>query len=151
MTAVIRMPRLDRVLSAVVFGPVGIGTGIAVASVAFAPGASARVSCLVLGAAFAALGTVVSVRLPHVAVRLTEDRLEVVGFLLSWTAPRDGITTVLDDAFVEWHDDHGIERRRQMWMLTQAWEDDGSPFARYWRWRREALLQVRAWAGARAV
>lgn len=55
-----------------------------------------------------------SVRLPRLAVRLTEDRLEYVGFLLSWSAPRAGIDTVLDVAFVEWHDEHGIDHRRQI-------------------------------------
>jgi hypothetical protein len=113
----IRPPRLDRVLSVIVFGPVGIGTGVAVASVAFSPGASARAFVFVLGLVLAAIA----------------------------------ITTVLDDAFVEWRDDDGTEHRRQIWMLTQAWEDDGTKFAPLWRWRRAALLEVRAWAGARAV
>ena len=151
MTILIRPPRLDRVLTAVVFGPVVIGTGIVLASVAFDPGASAQVFCFVLGAAFVALGTVVSVRLPRVAVRLTEDRLEYVGFLVSWSAPRAGIDTVLDDAFVEWHDEHGADHRRQIGLLTRARDDDGAKTAPLWRWRREGLLQVRAWADARAV
>ncbi|WP_420368504.1 hypothetical protein [Curtobacterium sp. L1-20] len=151
MTTVVRPPRLDRVLFVVAFGPVGIGTGIAVASVAFVPGASARVFCFVLGAAFVAVGTVVSVRLPRVGIRMTDDRLEYVGFLVSWRAPRSGIRAVLDDAFVEWRDEHDVEHRRQLWVLTPAYEDDGTVFARYWRWRRAGLLQVRAWADARAV
>lgn len=92
MTTTIRPPRLDRVLNTVVFGPVAVGTGIVLASVAFVPGVSARVFCFVLGAAVVALGTVVSVRLPRVAVRLTEDRLEYVGFLLSWSARGPGST-----------------------------------------------------------
>lgn len=92
-----------------------------------------------------------SVRLPRVAVRLTEDRLEYVGFLLSWSAPRAGIDTVLDDAFVEWHDEHGIDHRRQIGLLTRARGDDGSKTAPLWRWRRAGLLRVRAWADARAV
>lgn len=151
MTTTIRQPRSDRVLNTVVFGPVAVGTGIVLASVAFVPGVSARVLCFVLGAAVVALGTVVSVRLPRVAVRLTDDRLEYVGFLLSWSAPRAGIDTVLDDAFVEWRDERGVEHRRQIGLLTRAWEDDGTRFAPLWRWRREGLLRVRAWADARAV
>jgi hypothetical protein len=150
VTTTIRPPRLDRVLNTVVFGPVAVGTGIVLASVAFVPGVSARVFCFVLGAAVVALGTVVSVRLPRVAVRLTEDRLEYVGFLLSWSAPRAGIDTVLDDGFVEWRDERGVEHRRQIGLLTRAWEDDGTRFAPLWRWRREGLLRVRAWADARA-
>lgn len=147
----IRPPRLDCVLNIIVFGPVGIGTGVAVASVAFSPGVSARVFVFVLGVVFAATATWVLVRLPRVAVRLSDDVLRYEGFLLSWTAPRSGITAVLDDAFVEWRDDCGTGHRRQIWMLTQAWEADGTRFAPLWRWRRAALLEVRAWAGARAV
>jgi hypothetical protein len=143
VTILIRPPRPDRVLTAVVFGPVVVGTGIVLASIATDPDASARVFCFVLGAAVVALGTVVSVRLPRVAVRLTEDRLEYVGFLLSWSAPRAGIDTVLDDGFVEWRDERGVVRRRQIWLLTQAWQDDGTRFAPLWRWRREGLLRVR--------
>jgi len=151
VTTVVRPPRLDRVLSAVAFGPVGFGTGVAVASVAFVPGASARVFCFVLGAAFVALGIVVCLRLPRVAIRLTDESLEYVGFIASWRAPRSGITAVLDDAFVEWRDEQDVEHRRQLWLLTPAYVDDGTRFARYWRWRRAGLLQVRDWAGARAV
>ena len=147
----IRPPRLDRVLNIIVFGPVGIGTGTAVVSVAFSPGASARVFVFILGVVFAAIATWVLVRLPRLGVQLCGDTLRYHGFLISWSAPRDGITTVLDDAFVEWRDDGGTEHRRQIWMLTQAWEDDGTKFAPLWRWRRAALLEVRAWAGARAV
>lgn len=150
MTA-IRPPRLDRVLAFVAFCPVTIATGIALGSVAFVPGSSARGFILVLGVACVGIGVWVTIRLPRVAVRLTDDTLRYDGFLLSWSAPRSGITTVLDDAFVEWRDDSGTEHRRQIWMLTQAWEDDGTKFAPLWRWRRAALLEVRAWAGARAV
>ncbi|SFF62277.1 hypothetical protein [Curtobacterium sp. YR515] len=147
----IRPPRLDRVLAFVVLCPVMIGTGIALGSVAFVPGASARAFVLVLGVACVAIGVWATVRVPRVAVRLSDDALRYEGFLLSWTAPRSGITAVLDDAFVEWRDDGGTEHRRPIWMLTQAWEDDGTKFAPLWRWRRAALLEVRAWAGARAV
>lgn len=147
----IRPPRLDRVLNLIVFGPVFIGTGIAVAAVAFVPGASARVFVFVLGTVFVVSGAWVTIRLPRVAIHLSEDELRYVGFLVSWRVPRSGITTVLDDAFVEWHDAAGTEHRRQLWLLTRAYRDDGTVFARYWRWRREALLQVRDWAGARAV
>ncbi|SBN64374.1 hypothetical protein AAEP80_17010 [Curtobacterium sp. L3-7] len=147
----IRPPRLDRVLNLIVFGPVVIGTGIAVAAVAFVPGASARVFVFVLGAVFVVAGAWVTIRLPRVAIHLSEDELRYVGFLVSWRAPRAGITTVLDDAFVEWHDAAGAGHRRQLWLLTAAYRDDGTVFARYWRWRREALLHVRDWAGARAV
>ncbi|MBT1606831.1 hypothetical protein [Curtobacterium flaccumfaciens] len=147
----IRPPRLDRTLTAVVFGPVIIGTGVTLASVAFLPGASVRVFVFILGAAFIAGGTWATARLRRVAVHLCDDTLRYSGFLSSWTAPRAGITAVLDDAFVEWRDDHGAEHRRQIWMLTRAWEDDGTKFAPLWRWRREALLEVRAWAAAREV
>lgn len=147
----IRPPRLGRVLAFVVLCPVMIGTGIALGSVAFVPGASARAFVLVLGVAFVAIGVWATVRVPRVAVRLSDDVLRYEGFLLSWTAPRSGISAVLDDAFVEWRDDGGTEHRRQIWMLTQAWEADGTKFAPLWRWRRAALLEVRAWAGARAV
>lgn len=143
----IRPPRLDRILNAVVFGPVFVGTGVAVAAVAFVPGASVRVFVFVLGAAFVAGGIWVTARLPRVAVHLSDDVLRYSGFLVSWEAPRSGITTVLDDAFVEWDDPSGARRRRQIGMLTRAWQDDGTKFAPLWRWRREALLQVRAWAG----
>lgn len=143
----IRPPRLDRILNAVVFGPVFVGTGVAVAAVAFVPGASVRVVVFVLGAAFVAGGIWVTARLPRVAVHLSDDTLRYSGFLVSWEAPRSGITTVLDDAFVEWDDPSGAQRRRQIGMLTRAWQDDGTKFAPLWRWRREALLQVRAWAG----
>jgi len=139
------------VLSAVTFGPVVIGTGVVLASVPFVPGASARVFCFVLGAAFVVVGVVASVRLPRVAIRLTDEWLEYVGFLVSWRAPRSAITTVLDDGFVEWRDAAGRGHRRQLWLLTPAYEDDGTVFARYWRWRRAGLLQVRAWADARAA
>lgn len=147
----IRLPRLDRVLALVVFGPVWIGTGIALVSVAFVPGSSAHVFVVVLGAVFVAGGIWTSSRVPRVGVQLTEDTLRYDGYLLSWSAPRAGVSAVLDDGFVEWHDGAGAEHRRQIWMLTQARKDDGSRFARYWLWRREALLDVRQWAGARGV
>jgi len=147
----IRPPRLDRILNRIVFGPVMIGTGVALAGVAFVPGASARVFVFVLGVAFIAGGTWATARLRRVAVHLCDDTLRYSGFLSSWTAPRAGITAVLDDASVEWHDDHGAEHRRQIWLLTRAREDDGTKFAPLWRWRREALLEVRAWAAAREV
>jgi len=147
----IRPPRLDRILNRIVFGPVMIGTGVALASVAVVPGASAPVFVLVLGAAFIAGGIWATARTRHVAVHLSDDTLRYSGFLSSWTAPRAGITAVLDDAFVEWRDDHGAEHRRQIWLLTRAREDDGTKFAPRWRWRREALLEVRAWAAAPEV
>ncbi|MBT1681479.1 hypothetical protein [Curtobacterium flaccumfaciens] len=122
---------------------------------AFVPGASARVFVFLLGAASIAGGTCAMARTRHVAVHLSDDTLRYSGFFLSWTAPRAGITAVLDDAFVEWRDDHGAEHRRQIWLLTRARararEDDGTKFAPRWRWRREALLEVRAWAAAPEV
>lgn len=147
----IRPPRLDRILNLIVFGPVMIGTGVALASVAFVPGASARVFVFVLGVAFIAGGTWATARLRRVAVHLSDETLRYSGFLSSWTAPRAGITAVLDDAYVEWRDDRGVGHRRQIWLLTRAWEDDGTRFAPLWRWRREALLEVRAWAAAHEV
>jgi hypothetical protein len=147
----IRPPRFERLLTLVVFGPVFIGIGITLAAVALVPGASSRGFVVVLGVAFVAGGLWTSIRQPRVAVHLSDDRLRYSGFFVSWDAPRAGITTVLDDAFVEWRDDHGVEHRRQMWLLTRAWEDDGTKFAPLWRWRREALLQVRAWAAAHEV
>ena len=147
----LRPPRLDRVLAFIVFGPVWIGTGLALASVAFVPGASARVFVLVVGAAFVAGGIWTTIRLSRVAVHLSDDTLRYDGLLVSWTAPRAGISAVLDDAFVEWRDASGAEHRRQIWMLTMAWRDDGTKFAPLWRWRREALIDVRRWAGAPAV
>jgi hypothetical protein len=147
----IRAPRWQRVLSLIVFGPVDISVGVAVAAVAFVPGSSAKVFVFVLGAGLAALGLVLTVRAPRVAVHLSQDTLRYDGFLVSWEAPRAAITTVLDDAFVEWRDAAGRERRRQIGLLTQAQQDDGTTFAPLWRWRREALLRVREWAGARAV
>ena len=147
----IRPPRPDRILNLIVFGPVMIGTGVALAGVAFVPGASTRVFVVVLGAACIAGGIWATARTRHVAVHLSDDTLRYSGFFVSWTAPRAEITTVLDDAFVEWRDDHGAGHRRQIWLLTRAQEDDGTKFARLWRWRREALLEVRAWAAAREV
>ncbi|WP_144751496.1 hypothetical protein [Curtobacterium pusillum] len=147
----LRPPRLDRVLAFIVFGLVWIGTGISLATVAFVPGASARVFVLVVGTAFVAGGLWTTIRLGRVAVHLSHDALRYDGFLVSWTAPRAGISAVLDDALVEWHDASGAEHRRQIWMLTSAWRDDGTIFAPLWRWRREALLEVRRWAGAPAV
>jgi hypothetical protein len=146
VTTTIRPPKLDRVLNAIVMGPVFIGTGIAIALAATAPDASARAFLVVLGVAFVATGIWLTSRLPRLAVHLTDDELRYHGFLVSWTAPREGITAVLDDAWVEWRDPAGRGRRRQLGLLTRAWEDDGTTFAPRWRWRREALLQVRAWA-----
>jgi hypothetical protein len=147
----IRPPRLERILNLIVFGPVMIGTGVALASVAFVPGASARVFVFVLGVAFIAGGTWATARLRRVAVHLSDKTLRYSGFLSSWTAPRAGVTAVLDDAYVEWRDDRGVDHRRQIWLLTRAWEDDGTRFAPLWRWRREALLEVQAWAATHGV
>lgn len=113
MTA-IRPPRLDRVLGFVAFCPVMIGAGIALSSVAFVPGSSARGFVLVLGVVFVGIGVWGTIRLPRVAVRLTDDMLRYDGFLMRWSVPRSGITVVLDDAFVEWRDDRGTEHRRQI-------------------------------------
>ena len=136
MTTTIRPPKLDCVLNAIVMGPVLAGTGVAIALAATAPDASARVFLVVLGAAFVATGIWLTSRLPRVAVHLADDELRYDGFLVSWTIPRAGITAVLDDAWVEWRDTAGRDRRRQIGLLTRAWEDDGTKFARYWRWRR---------------
>ncbi|WP_267423986.1 MULTISPECIES: hypothetical protein [unclassified Curtobacterium] len=145
MTTTIRPPKLDRVINVIVMGPVFIGTGVTIALAATSPDASARVFLVVLGAVFVATGIWLTSRLPRVAVHLTDDALRYDGFLVSWTLPRSGITAVLDDAWVEWRDTAGRERRRQIGLLTRAWEDDGTKFAPYWRWRREALLRVREW------
>ncbi|MBF4583443.1 hypothetical protein ITJ54_12270 [Curtobacterium sp. VKM Ac-2865] len=146
MTTTIRPPKLDRVLNVIVMGPVFMGTGVAIALAATSPDASARVFLAVRGAVFVATGIWLTSRLPRVSVQLLDDELRYDGFLVSWTLPREGITAVLDDAWVEWRDPAGRERRRQIGLLTRAWEDDGTKFAPYWRWRREALLQVREWA-----
>jgi len=138
-------------LAVVLFGPVVIGTGVAVAIAAVVSGASARGVVVVLGAALVVVGIWAVVRLPRVAVHLSDDTLRYSGFLVSWTAPRGEITAVLDDAHIEWREPSGARRRRQIWMLNQAWEDDGTRFASVWRWRREALLEVRDWALARTV
>jgi len=138
-------------LAVVLFGPVVTGTGVAVAITAIVSGASVRGLLVALGAALVAVGIWAVVRLPRVAVHLSDDTLRYSGFLVSWTAPRGEITAVLDDAYIEWREPFGARRRRQIWMLTQAWEDDGTMFASLWRWRREALLEVRDWALARTV
>ncbi|WIE74951.1 hypothetical protein [Curtobacterium sp. MCSS17_007] len=147
----VRAPRWERILTVVVLGPLVICTGIALLSVVFIPGSSARATVGALGALLVITGSVLSVRASRVGVRLSDDELRYDGFLVSWRAPRDGITTVLDDGSVEWRDDRGAGQRRQIWLLTQAWEDDGTRFAQLWRWRREGLLRVRDWAAARAV
>lgn len=136
---------------AIVSGPVGIGSGVALTSVALVPDAPARGLVLVLGVALTTIAIWISIRLPRLGVHLSGETLRYDGFLVSWSVRRDAIRTVLDDGFVEWSDDSGREHRRQVWMLAQAWEDDGTKFARSWRWRRAALLEVRAWAGARSV
>ncbi|MCJ1714620.1 hypothetical protein ACLBWP_05990 [Microbacterium sp. M1A1_1b] len=151
MSTAIRAPRWQRVVTAVVLGPVLVGTGLAVGAVAFVPGASARAFVAVLGVAFVVGGVWLCIRLPRVAIRLDDDTLRYDGFLVSWTAPRAGITTVLDDCFVEWQDAAGRQRRRQLWMLAPAYRDDGTKTAPLWRWRRQALLQVRDWAHARST
>lgn len=148
---VVRPPRWQRVLNAIVMGPLMVIVGGFVASVAFEPEASARGFVFVLGSLFVVIGVWSLVRSRNVGVHLSDETLQYRGFLLSWSAPRAGITTVLDDAFVEWRDGRGDEHRRQMWLLARAWEDDGTKFAPLWRWRREGLLAVRGWAGARAV
>lgn len=146
----VRPPRLDRVLYVIVFGPVWIGTGTAIALAGLSPDAASRVFLVVLGTVFVVTGVAIVVRLRRVAIHLSDDTLRYDGFLVSWSAPRAGITVVLDDTSVEWHDPSGHEHRRQLWMLAPAYRDDGTVFARHWRWRREGLLQVRAWAAASA-
>lgn len=148
---IVRPPRWERLLNAIVLGPLMIIVGGFVTSVVFEPEASAKGFVFVLGSVFVVIGVWSLVRTRRVGVHLSEDTLRYHGFLLSWSAPRAGITTVLDDAFVEWRDRHGDEHRRQMWLLTRAAEDDGTTFAPLRRWRREGLLTVREWAGARAV
>ncbi|WJX98568.1 hypothetical protein [Curtobacterium sp. 458] len=103
------------------------------------------------GAICALPGAWAAVRAPSVRVQLTDDHLRYQGWFVSWTAPRRSIAVVLDDATVEWRDGRGVGRRRHMPLLAQAWEDGGTKFAPLWRWRREGLLAVREWAGARAV
>ena len=147
----IRPPRLDRVLAVIVFGPVWMGTGTAIALAGLSPDAASRVFLVVLGAALVVTGVVLVVRLRRVAIHLSDDTLRYVGFLVSWSAPRAGITAVLDDTSVEWRDAAGHGRRRQLWVLAPAYRDDGTVFARHWRWRREGLLTVRDWSGARAT
>ncbi|WIB76735.1 hypothetical protein DEJ28_13890 [Curtobacterium sp. MCPF17_002] len=143
----VRAPRWERIANAVVFGPVMVGTGIVLAWVTSVPESSAKGFVLVLGVALVAAGVLVAVRAPRVAVHLSEDTLRYDGFLISWEARRADITSVLDDAFVEWRDSTGTQHRRQLWLLVRAWEDDGTRFARLWRWRRTGLMQVREWAG----
>jgi hypothetical protein len=146
VTTTIRPPRLDRILFVIVFGPVWIGTGLTLVSLALDPEASARAFLVVLGAVFVMSGVWLLVRLPRVAIHLSDDTLRYDGFLVSWSVPRAGITAVIDDTYVEWRDLSGNDRRRQLGMLAPAHRDDGTKFAPYWRWRREGLLQVRAWA-----
>ena len=121
-------------------------TGMALAGIV-----EGTVLITVIGSIGAVPSTWAAFRAPRVGVGLDADRLRYRGWVVWWTVPREAITAVLVDAFVEWRDDSGTEHRRQIWMLTQAWEDDGTKFAPLWRWRRAALLEVRAWAGARAV
>ncbi|PZF58344.1 hypothetical protein DEJ23_05650 [Curtobacterium sp. MCSS17_008] len=147
----IRAPRWERILTVVVLGPLTIATGAVVAAVAFDPGTAASGFVVVLGSALVVPGTWITVRARRVGVSLSDETFRYRGFLLSWSAPRRQITAVLDDAFVEWRDERGVEHRRQVWLLTQVWEDDGTKFAPLWRWRREGLLLIRAWADARAV
>ncbi|MBT2503610.1 hypothetical protein [Curtobacterium sp. ISL-83] len=146
----IRAPRWQRRLElgvSALLTVMGIGLGLAGRSEDGGAGAV----MVTVGALVGLPGIAMVLRWRGVAVRLSDTTLRYDGYLLSWQAPRDGITVVLDDATVEWRDGSGVEHRRQLWLLTQAWEDDGTRFAPIWRWRREALLAVREWAGARAV
>ncbi|WIB25678.1 hypothetical protein [Curtobacterium sp. MCSS17_015] len=147
---VIRAPRWERTANAAAVGPLQIVVGMVLIGVAFVPEASARAFVVVLGTLFVGLGLWMTVRAHRVAVRLEDQVLRYDGYVMSWSVPRSQITTVLDDGFVEWVDDDGRQHRRQIWLLTKAWEDDGTKFAPYWIWRREGLLRVRGWAGARA-
>ncbi|MCS6562389.1 MULTISPECIES: hypothetical protein [Curtobacterium] len=144
---VVRPPRWELVLTTSTLWILSaIGAATAAAGIVHGD-----VLLVVVGSVCAVPGGWAAVRAPRVGVRLAADQLRYEGWLVGWTAPRQAITVVLDDGSVEWRDGRGVEQRRHMAMLAQAWEDDGTKFAPYWRWRREGLLQVRQWAGARAV
>jgi hypothetical protein len=147
---VVRAPAGERTTNAVALGPLPIGVGAALIGVAFVPETSARVLVAVLGVIMVVFGAWTTSRARRVAVRLGDQELRYDGYVLSWSVPRAQITTVLDDGYVEWVDDAGRQRRRQIGLLTKAREDDGTKFAPYWIWRREGLLRVREWASGRA-
>jgi hypothetical protein len=147
---VIRAPAWERSANTAAIGPLQIVVGAVLFGVAAVPEASARVFVAVLGVLLVGCGAWTTSRARRVAVRLGEQELRYDGYLLSWSVPRRQITTVLDDGYVEWVDDVGRQRRRQIGLLTKAYEDDGTKFAPYWIWRREGLLRVREWAHARA-
>lgn len=145
---VIRAPRWEQVLTVIVLGPLTIATGVVGTAMAIDSDPAATGFVFVLASALVGLGAWITVRARGVGVYLSDETLRYRGFLLSWSVPRQQVTSVLDDAFVEWRDDRGVEHRRQVWLLTQAREDDGTRFAPLWRWRREGLLRVRHWADA---
>lgn len=147
---VIRAPARERSANTAALGPLQIVVGGVLVGVAFVPEASARVFVGILGLVMVGFGVWTTARARRVAVHLGDQELRYDGYVLSWSVPRAQITTVLDDGYVEWVDDAGRQRRRQIGLLTKAYEDDGSKFAPYWIWRREKLLRVREWADARA-
>jgi hypothetical protein len=147
---VVRAPARERTANTVALGPLPIGVGAVLVGVAFVREASARVLVAVLGVVVMAFGAWTTSRARRVSVRLGDQELRYDGYLLSWSVPRAQITTVLDDGYVEWVDDTGRQRRRQIGLLTKAYEDDGTKFAPHWIWRRDGLLRVREWAGGRA-
>ncbi|WP_439692379.1 hypothetical protein ACRQ4B_15990 [Curtobacterium sp. SP.BCo] len=152
MTTIVA-PRWERIANGVLFAFFTVA-GPFIGSAVFVPGSSAHGLLVSIAVVFVAIGVWGLARSPRVAVHLTDDELLIVGFFTTATIPRDAITVVLDDCTVEWTPpDHGDVRGRRsaIWLFRPAYQDDGSPFARFWRWRRDGLLQVRAWAHARAV
>ena len=147
---VIRAPEWERGANTAALGPLQIVVGAVLIAVAFVPEASARVFIVALGVLMVGFGAWTTARARRVAVRLGDEELRYDGYVLSWSVPRAQITTVLDDGYVEWVDETGHQRRRQIGLLTKAYEDDGTKFAPDWIWRREGLLRVREWAGDRA-
>lgn len=150
MTETITAPTWERVANIVVHA-ILVVTGVIVASVAWVPGSSAHGLVLVLGGGLAVAGVWLLVRAWRVAVVLTEDTLRVVGFFVTRTIPRAGITVVLDNAAVEWRDTAGREHTTGLWLFRPPYVDDGTVFARFWRWRRAGMVRVREWAHARSV
>lgn len=147
---VLRASRWERIAN-LVMGAVLALMGLSSPLLFVVPGSSARVFCVVLGGLLAIAGIVLTVRALRVAVVLDVDELRYTGFFVSTTIPKSAITTVLDDCTVEWRSPDGRERRTALWVFRPAYVDDGTKFAPYWRWRREGLVRVREWAGARAV
>ncbi|MET0303769.1 MAG: hypothetical protein ABW040_06940 [Microbacteriaceae bacterium] len=140
-------PRWERIATAVLYLLVGVG-GAAMPLLALYPEAHAP-TLFVVGGILALIGFVVGVRAPRVGISLRDESMTYVGFLHTRTIPRDVITAVTDIATVEWRSADGRRRVTGLGILRPAYEDDGTRFARFWRWRREALVRVREWAETR--